>query len=25
VPHHRSYVQKHFDPEWKKIMKGCHN
>jgi len=25
VPHHRSYVQKHFDPDWKKIMKGCHN
>jgi len=23
VPHHVSYVRKHFDTEWKKIMKAC--
>ncbi|MDH4944798.1 hypothetical protein [Sulfurimonas sp. C5] len=23
VPHHRSYVEKNFDLEWKKIMKKC--
>lgn len=23
VPHHRSYVEKHFDLDWKKIMQGC--
>lgn len=23
VPHHREYVLKHFDYEWKKIMKKC--
>lgn len=23
VPHHRSYVEKHFDLEWKKIMQKC--
>ncbi|MDX9814043.1 MAG: hypothetical protein RBS91_05215 [Sulfurimonadaceae bacterium] len=23
VPHHRAYVKKHFDYDWKKIMKGC--
>lgn len=23
VPHHRSYVDKHFDLDWKKIMKEC--
>ena len=25
VPHHRSYVQKHFDEDWLKIMKKCHD
>jgi hypothetical protein len=23
VPHHVSYVRKHFDEDWKKIMKAC--
>ena len=23
VPHHRSYVEKHFDLEWKAMMKNC--
>jgi len=23
VPHHRAYVEKHFDLDWFKIMKGC--
>jgi hypothetical protein len=23
VPHHRAYVEKHFDLDWKKIMKKC--
>ena len=23
VPHHRSYVEKHFGPDWAKIMKVC--
>lgn len=23
VPHHRSYVEKHFDLDWKKIMQKC--
>ncbi len=23
VPHHRSYVEKHFDFDWKKVMKAC--
>ncbi|MFT7860784.1 MAG: hypothetical protein ABXS93_07590 [Sulfurimonas sp.] len=23
VPHHRSYVEKHFDLDWKKIMQEC--
>ena len=23
VPHHRSYVEKHFDLDWKKMMKQC--
>jgi threonine-phosphate decarboxylase len=23
VPHHRSYVEKHFDLDWKKMMKKC--
>lgn len=23
VPHHRSYVEKQFDLDWKKIMKSC--
>lgn len=23
VPHHRAYVKKRFDLNWKKIMKGC--
>jgi len=23
VPHHRSYVEKHFDLDWNKIMKQC--
>lgn len=23
VPHHRSYVEKNFDLDWSKIMKGC--
>ena len=23
VPHHRAYVEKHFDLEWKKAMKEC--
>ena len=23
VPHHRAYVQKHFDLDWFKIMKAC--
>ncbi len=25
VPHHRSYVEKHYDEDWKKIMKKCHD
>jgi len=25
IPHRRSFVQKHFDTEWKKIMKECPN
>lgn len=24
VPHHKSYVEKNFDLDWKKIMKKCH-
>ncbi|RLA70998.1 MAG: hypothetical protein DRG24_06075 [Epsilonproteobacteria bacterium] len=24
VPHHRSYVKKHFNIAWKEIMKACH-
>lgn len=24
VPHHRTYVEKNFDLDWKKIMKACH-
>ncbi len=24
VPHRRSYVKQHFDTDWRKIMKGCH-
>jgi hypothetical protein len=23
VPHHRSYVEKHFDLDWKKVMENC--
>lgn len=23
VPHHRAYIQKHFDTEWKVIMRDC--
>lgn len=23
VPHHRSYVEKHFDLDWKKVMQKC--
>jgi len=23
VPHHRSYVQKHFDLDWEKVMQKC--
>jgi len=23
VPHHRSYVEKHFDHDWTKVMKQC--
>jgi hypothetical protein len=23
VPHHRSYVEKHFDLDWKKVMEQC--
>jgi len=23
VPHHRSYVEKHFDLDWKKMMSAC--
>ncbi|QOY52192.1 hypothetical protein [Candidatus Sulfurimonas baltica] len=23
VPHHKAYVEKHFDLDWKKIMKEC--
>ncbi len=23
VPHHRHYIQKHYDEDWKKIMKDC--
>lgn len=23
VPHHKSFVEKHFDTNWKKIMKDC--
>lgn len=23
IPHHRSYVEKHFDLDWKKIMEKC--
>ncbi len=25
VPHHVSYIKKHYDTDWKKIMKACHN
>ena len=25
VPHHVSYIKKHYDEDWKKIMKKCHN
>jgi len=24
VPHHRAYVEKHFDLDWMKIMQPCH-
>jgi len=25
VPHHKSYVKKHFDLDWHEIMKKCHD
>ncbi len=25
VPHHRAYVEKHFDLDWSKIMFSCHS
>ncbi len=24
VPHHKAYIEKHFDLDWHKIMKQCH-
>ena len=25
IPHHVSYIKKHYDEDWKKIMKKCHS